>query len=136
MKDVYKLFQHPRQATEIWITTEAAERMAAMLDGPNGRDYTRFLKKLEEYSRHGFALWEGTKRPITPEGDGVFRIGIRSSLFRLLGFYDAVGSDSKGSFIVIEGRLKKDQKLSKADRDAVQRVAETRRSGAWRKMSG
>ena len=86
----------------------------------------RFLKKVERYARAGFEHYTSSSGPIRHEWDGVFRVG-DGGLFRLIGFF------AGAEFIVIDGFLKKGQQLGNRERARIDRVADLKRSKAWRK---
>jgi len=117
-------------STTVWLSKRAADELTDFID----RDKTtgaRFLKKLKEWAKAGFANFEGGDGfPIKHEGDGVFRVGMRSSLFRLLGFYN----NGKGEFIVIDAVLKRGLPLSSSDRKRITEVARVKRVGCWRRI--
>ncbi|MBY0261204.1 MAG: hypothetical protein K2Q20_02605 [Phycisphaerales bacterium] len=86
-----------------------------------------FLKKLERYASEGFSVFVGDGKPIRLEWDQVYRIGEKSSLFRLVGFH--VGNYSE--FIAIDAYLKSDTKLNASERHRIDSVAAIRARGGW-----
>ncbi len=99
-------FPGPRR-TRLWVSDAAAKQI------------DRFRRK-------------GDSPVIRKEWDDVYRIGIKGSEFRILGFYD---SDDKTGFIAIEAFIKGGQKLRSSERQRVDAVARVKRDGDWKKVS-
>ncbi|MEM9751764.1 MAG: hypothetical protein AAF916_00090 [Planctomycetota bacterium] len=113
----------------MWISPRASKEMknfSFKKENPKGQ----LLKKLERYSKNGFAGYTGSNKPVRPEigYDGVFRIGHRDSLFRLAGFFEGNGHDH---FLIMDAYMKSGQSLSASERARLSRIAETRAKGCW-----
>ncbi len=114
--------------TEVWASDIALERVAKFRQ--RGDPSGAFWKKLAKCAQAGFELFERGDDPIVKhEAGGVYRFGIRSSLFRLIGFYDG----SKDCFIVIDAFLKTGQKLSGPQRQVIEDVVEVKAKGTWKR---
>src|SRR5688572_7509802 len=82
--------------TRVWISDAALEGLDAFQKKKeNPRGY--FMAKLKHYAKAGFGEFEGGD--IVREEGGVYRIGQRRSLFRLIGFFE---NESRASFIAID----------------------------------
>jgi len=130
MVEVRALFVGDDYRTEVWISDSAAKAIknyAGTKENPRGA----LLKKIKRYSLNGFRAWERRDGPITHEWDGVFRIGHRSSLFRVIGFY---GGSKRSEFIIADAYLKRGQQLSAPDRDRIDAFARIRKEKLWRKV--
>lgn len=124
-KIVFELRLVDKPATEVWLTETALEDLSRFARSNDGR---RFIKKLSWWSEKGFESFTGKENvPIRYEGDGVYRIGIRASLFRMIGFFD------DRSFIVIDSFTKSGQGLSSAERTRIAQVAKIKALRLWRK---
>ena len=121
---VRELFSDVRCETRIWL----AERVAKAI----GND-ARLLKKLKQYAENGFLLYEGKDFPLRLEKPGVYRIGHRNDLFRIIGFY---AGSSRSEFIAADAFKKRGQSLSKSQRERIDRVARIKRDGTWRGRIG
>ena len=131
MLEVRALFVGNDYQTEVWISDAAAsaiEQQAGTRESPTGA----LLVKLRHYARAGFRYFEGKGKPIRYEGDGVFRIGLRSDLFRLIGFY---GGFRKSEFIIVDTYRKRGQKRSATHTTRVMKAAKIRRDELWRKAN-
>jgi mRNA-degrading endonuclease RelE of RelBE toxin-antitoxin system len=119
------LFVGNEYRTDVWI----AERVAKALNKFQKRgDGRRFLQKLEHYAKAGFQEFTGRDAPIRSEGHGVWRVR-HSSLFRLIGFYD----DGTTAFIAMDAFTKSGTRLSVAERRRINKVAQVKRGGLWKK---
>lgn len=127
MVEVRKMFPLLRCKTELWVSDHVLEHMDRCLD----KKSILFLEKLKYFAEHGFEIGEHT-RVIKNEGSGVYRLGIKLSLFRILGFYE--DGRGKTSFIGVDSIMKRDTPLSKSDRKAINSVARIRSTGEWRKV--
>lgn len=128
---VRALFVGDDYQTQVWISDSAAgaiKERAGTKENPIGA----LLMKLQHYARSGFRYFEGKGKPIRYEGDGVFRVGLRSDLFRLIGFY--TGS-RKSEFITVDTYRKRGQKRSATYTARVKKVARIKRDGLWRKAN-
>lgn len=127
---VDRLFVGPGYVTEVWISEDAS----AAFDKFTGQTHeTGLVEKLEYYAKAGFAKHEGKKRPILHEGNGVFRIRLKGTLFRLLGVYEK--GRGKRSFIIIDGFEKRGQKLSASDRERIKNVGRVKELEAWKRRN-
>ncbi len=115
--------------TRLWLS-DAAMGIVKSWFRKHRRDVEELLQKLEHCANAGFGLYEGEGRPIRREWGGVYRIGHRASLFRLIGFYE---DDTKTDFIVIDGFKKRGQQLSQAERARIDEVARVKAQGLWRR---
>ena len=95
-------------------------------------DRKRLLNKLQHFAKTGFRPYEGEKRPIRHEWDGVYRIAHKpDTLFRICGFYeDELG---KTSFIAMDAFTKKGKKLTQRDRDRINDVVRIKNQQLWQK---
>ena len=126
--DVAELFQDESNLTRVCISGAAAKALAgfqATKENPSGA----LLKKLHHWAKNGFWNYEAAEGPIRHESDGVYRLGIRLHLYRLIGFY---ADDDKHVFIIADAYLKKGQKLSGDDRKRIRHVATCKRDRLWR----
>jgi len=123
------LCNQPR--TRVWFSPSVQRAVGNFrkTGDPNGR----FWKKLKHISSAGFDVYIGRDSIVRPEGDGIYRLGIMGSLFRIVGFFE---NDRFDNFIAIEAFLKKGQSLNAADRERIKLAAWVRKSGAWRKNDG
>lgn len=112
--------------TQLWV----ADCCLEAIDNLDDMTQRVLLKKLEHFCRAGFDVFEGASRPIRSEGDGVFRIGIQRSLFRLLGFYER----RPDVFISPDAFKKRGQQLSSADRKRIKAVARVKDKDSYRKV--
>lgn len=127
MPVVDKMFVGSQYHTEVWATDrvfDEVEGFARVND--EGR---QFRLKLEHFARAGFAVFE-KKGPIRHMDDGVYRVGLHSSLFRVYGFYDGVG---KRSFIAIDALMKRTTRISSAEKRRINEVARVKRMDLWNK---
>ena len=92
-------------------------------------EHERFIAKLDRYARAGFDRFEGKKRPIRSEGDGVYRVGHTETLFRIIGFFE---DDRRDSFVGIDAFRKVGTQLTAGQRDRIKNVARIKRLGTWR----
>lgn len=127
MLEVEELFAKLPCKTRLWAS-EAARKSIFDLDrqalGP-------FLKKLKYWCENGFSNFEGSeKAPIKLEWGGVYRIGIRSSLYRLIGFYE-----DAGNFIAIDGFVKSGQKLSAGQTARIDKVVAVKKNKGWKRKA-
>lgn len=117
--------------TPVLVSTRVIEGLDEYL-GSHSREGAQFLTKLVRMAFSGFAPFVGVdNKPIRPEWNGVYRIGIQNSRFRLFGFFEG---DTKAPFIVIEHHMKRGQKLDAKGRAKVDKVAEVRKHGTYRKV--
>ncbi len=116
--------------TTVWISPSVKNGFAEL----SKKDRTtagRFLKKLEYYARTGFGSFEGDRgAPIRHEWDGIYRVALHNSLFRLVGFYE--GQD-KSLFVVLDSFKKRGQELSSSERERINAVGVVKRNRDWRK---
>ena len=131
MEFVDSFFEGAKYATAVFISDKARKALIKLAK-KNRQAAGHVLKRLEFYAGAGLRLYEGDKKPIRHEWDGVYRIGEPSSLFRLLGFYDA---EDKTSFVIMDAYQKHGQSLSSGDRGRIDEVAKVRKNQLWRKRS-
>lgn len=129
MYDVEELFKGRSNKTRIWLSARASKSLLAFTR-KHEKDKGRFLKQIERYAEIGFAPFTGKTKDIRPEWDGVYRIGCRYALFRLIGFYE-----DPHNFIVIDALEKSGQKLSGSDRSRINAVAAVCREQSYRKIN-
>lgn len=113
-------------STDVWISERASEVLGKFLRKARARG-NEFIAKVEHYAVNGFEKFEHRDGPIRHEGNHVFRIGQKSSLFRLIGFY--VGG--KTEFICMDGFTKRGKALSKPQRERIAQVARIKQQRAW-----
>lgn len=124
MIEVNALFVGDEFRTEVWVADMAKRELEESAPG-------EFLQKLEYFAKAGFRNFEARKgNPIKHESGGVYRVGLHSSLFRLIGFYE---DDRKTCFIALDAFTKRKQKLSAPERDRINEIAKIRADGSWRK---
>ena len=124
MIEVNALFVGDEFRTEVWVSDMAIRELED--SAPD-----EFLQKLEYFAKAGFRNFEARKgNPIKHESGGVYRVGLHSSLFRLIGFYE---DDRKTCFIAFDAFTKRKKKLSGPERDRIDEVADVRERGSWRK---
>ena len=118
----------PSPKTSVWFSAAALKAF----DEFRGNDSRGiFLKKLRWACQVGFAACETGKSPVlAAEGNGVFRFGVKDSLFRLIGFYEDA---TKASFLFFDGFTKSGQSLSGPQRARIAGVANIRAGKAWKK---
>ena len=116
--------------TRLWFSEAVQESVSEhrRKGDPNGA----FWKKIKRYSQNGFGNYEGSKQPVKPEWDGVFRVGTVDSLFRIYGFYE--DGTNKKEFIAIDAFLKGGQKPNAAERQRIDRVVEVKKNRQWVKV--
>jgi hypothetical protein len=125
MHEVEELFAKQPCKTRLWASDAARESIFDLDKTVRGQ----FLKKLSYYCQHGFAAFSvGDKAPIRHVWGGVYRIGIRSSLYRLVGFFE-----NDGNFIAIDGFEKRGQKLGAAESARIDKVATVKANGTWKR---
>jgi hypothetical protein len=116
--------------TKLWLSFAAAkdvDRFRRKGD-PNGI----FWKKVRRYCENGFEMYEISQwPPLVHEGDGVYRLGIIESMFRIIGFY---GDGGKVEFIGIDTFLKKDQDLNATEKRRVKEVIRVKKARDWKKV--
>lgn len=110
--------------TRVWISDHAWSSLHKFKK-KHQQTIVEMLKRLRRFMRNGFGASEGKEKDIRPEGQGVFRIGHQSELFRMLGFYE---HDNRTSFIVILVYLKRGQD---ANTDLIKEVARVKREKDW-----
>ena len=127
MVKVAPLFVGPEFVTKVWLT----ERATNLVDEhcrKKGKAYRGvYLKELARWCMTGFAVQENAGH-VRHEGQGVYRLDLKGDLFRLIGFYYGPG---KERFIIIDGFLKRGQRLDATDRERIGRVATIRQNRQW-----
>lgn len=115
-------------ATAVWLSIAANVAIVKFVH-KGKKQVSTLLEKVEYWAEKGFASFEGKKGyPIRHEWDGVYRIGLPASLFRLIGFYE---NDDKASFIIIDVLKKRGTGLSKSETSRIDAVAKVKREGLW-----
>ncbi len=127
VKIVDGLFVGPEYRTQVWIEEAAGKALENFMRERVG---LQLAKKVKEYAKAGFSTFASTGGPIRYEWDGVHRIGIRASLFRLIGFYN--GQDE---FVIMDAYLKRGQELSSSERRRIDTVARIMASKSWKKRA-
>lgn len=117
----WKLTRLPK--TRVW-RTEAVQKQILKRDP---QDRRKLMQKLQRYSANGFAEYLGVA--IQREQDGVFRIGSKSDLFRILGFFE----DGTEDFMACEAFLKKGQELTRAQQQKIGSIAVAKAENRYRK---
>ncbi len=112
--------------TQVWYSDHCRDELMSFVrkDPIQGNG---FLDKVQHCAKAGFFRHHGGF--IRREERGVERLGSRSSLFRVYGFYNG------NEFIAIDAVMKRGQKMSAADRNAVREVARIRDGKLWRKKA-
>jgi len=113
--------------TRVWFSSRAASELGRMRKkgDPNGA----FWKKFRQCAMDGFGLYESVGI-VKHEWSQVYRFGIKSSLFRLIGFY---ADNGKGEFIVMDAFDKLGQSLTAPQRARIEEVARVKREADWKK---
>lgn len=127
MPEVDKLFVGRQYRTEVWAADRVFDELEEFARANDAGK--QFSLKLKYYARGGFAAFE-RKGPIRHLWDGVYRVGLKSSLFRVYGFYDG---DGKGVFIAIDAFKKRTTELSSAENGRINEVARAKRDKLWKK---
>jgi hypothetical protein len=112
--------------TTVWLSDSAANELTAFVQSNDGKE---FAKKLKEIARSGFQFFE--PKIVESQGSGVYRVGIKLSLFRMYGFY---GSGFKTEFIGIVADYKPGQRRGKRISQRVKEVARVKKFNLWRKV--
>lgn len=118
-------------ATEVW-TSKKLQDFVKKYSRKHHEEIMRLLGKIEDYARAGFENFEGSQLAIRHEFDGVYRIGRDASLFRMIGFYE---NDRRCCFLLMDGFLKRGQKLSESDRKRIASVAQIKKLRHWSKRT-
>src|SRR6266545_502161 len=126
MYEVEELFAGDPCRTKLWVSVQVS-RAISDFALKNRRSVEQLLKRLQHYTKNGFSNYEGDG-PIRYEWDGVYRIGHKSNLFRIIGFYDG----GKTEFIAIEAFTKHGQKLSKPEKNRINEVVRVKEQRLWR----
>ena len=130
MHIVDRLFVGPQYATEVWISEQAAGALKKFTKRDRATA-ARMLRNVERWAESGFQNYEGDEgTPIRHEGHEVYRVAYRSSLFRLIGFYE---KDNRAVFIIMDAFRKRGRKLSKPERERITEVASVRDKNEWRR---
>lgn len=122
--EVFDLWPDVRMRTRVWWTRAALEGMAEY-ERTEQPKRGAFRRKVRYYAENGFDLFEGDKSPVRHRSAGVYRIGQKSTQFRVVGYYESARRDS---FVVVEAELK--------DKDInaqINRVVRIREGGVCRK---
>lgn len=114
-------------STDVWISEKAAKKLLKQARKSHIPNFHALLKR---YAATGFSTFEGSQSPIRHEGEGVYRIGNVSSLFRLYGFYDGPG---KTCFIIVDAATKPDTQIDSQTKLLLRKVAKVRQYHEWRK---
>jgi len=126
-REVKELEALPGSAAHLWLTDKVFDELARSGNGP-------FVKTLARMLKNGLVLYEMGEPPkVKHEWDGVYRIGIRSSLFRLIGFYE--DGTNKTHFICPDCFDKGGQQLNAAQRQRINVVARIKSENLWRKVN-
>ena len=126
MYEVRKAFVGIRCRTNLWFSVKVNKEVGYA--GP------QFLSKLERYCQYGFENYEGKGNwpPIKHEWEGVFRIGMKNSLFRVIGFYE--DGTNRTEFIALDCYTKGGQNINAAERARIDEVARAKKKHDWRKV--
>ncbi len=126
MVEVHGLFVGRGFKTEVWLTDKVREQLC------DSEKAGELAAKLEYFAKVGFINFEAkVGRPIKYEWNGVYRIGLHASLFRVIGFYE---DDRKTGFVGVDVFTKGGQKLSKAEKKRIKEVAKIKADASWRKV--
>lgn len=121
---VSPLFTGEDYKTQVWISKRAMK--AFWSHGGVGR----FDQKLERYAEKTFENWIGAGRPIQRRESGVFRIGHKTTTFRLFGFF----GESADEFIIVEDWFgKPGGNNPRGEREALKRAVAIKENDLWRK---
>ena len=126
---VDELFVGAEFSTEVWISDKAWSKLTDF-EKSNKKLGGQYVTKLAYYATAGFRSFEFEGGPIRYEWDGVLRIALKKSLFRVVGFY---AIDKKTEFIAMDAFMKRKHKLSGPERERINEVARIRDLGAWKK---
>lgn len=123
MVEVDKLFTGAEYKTQVY----ASESVLDALDDKSNRiAREKFRNHLERYATNGFEIYEPDN--VRHEGDGIYRIGIRGDLFRVIGFYQ----QGKMVFVAIDQFKKAGQKLNASQRKRIEEVKHVRDEQLWK----
>lgn len=129
MHTVEGLFVGSEYATQVWICTRVTEDLEK--ERKHRQKVDQLLKKVKYWAEAGFSNFEGGEGyPIKHEWDGVYRLGTQSSLYRFLGIY---GGDKKDFFLILAAFLKRQKKLGADEKQRIDRIAEVKKRGQWKK---
>lgn len=126
---VERLFPGTSLATEVWVSESVKEAIAqyALTERTQGE----FLKKLNYWANRGFASLEGRGCPIRHEWDGIYRVGMYATLFRIYGFYEGA---RKAEFIAVTSTTKREQRLRPADKNQINEASRIKTENDWHRM--
>ena len=115
--------------TRLWASDAVRDAIA---DFSEKRERTPgyFVGKLRYYAETGFELWIGDEKPIRREWGGVYRIGQRNSLFRVIGIFE---NNTRKDFIALDAYLKRGHKLGSRDKKRIDAVTKIRADSTWRR---
>jgi len=116
--------------TVVWVSEGVRAAIRHYLK-KDRRSAQKVLVKLKYYAEAGFRLFEGPRRPVKHEWDGVYRVGEPGLLFRIVGFYEG---GNRRSFIAIEAFEKSGQNLRPSEKDRINNVANVCRCVTWQKV--
>lgn len=92
MEQYAELWAEKALATKLWRSAKAQKGFRKHADN-------QFMAKLERWLKNGLDTYigNGNTFPVSSQGQSVFRIADRSSLFRIIGFFE--GNNVKGAFV-------------------------------------
>lgn len=122
MDEYTELWPEVAKQTRLWLSASAEKGLRKSRDD-------RFLGKLERWLTQGLWNYLGGDFPLSPQGRGVFRLADRSSLVRVIGFFET-GNVNGDDFIVPVVGKKSGQKTPQ---EWINDVANTRDRGTWTK---
>lgn len=122
MERVTELFPDEKYETRIWVSDSARKQIR------NAGCADRLMVKLKRYAERGFRSHMNVQ--VRHDKLGVYRIGDRNTVFRLLGFFE--GTIGESDFIIMRTKANKGEKkqnLTKICKEIAQIVTD----GAWEK---
>lgn len=112
--------------TRLWYS-KAVKKAIGDLDGSEQKS---LRKRLIRYMKHGFRHYERDDFPICSESNGIWRIGHRNDLFRIIGFYE---NNTDQNFIATHAFKKKGQELTSAQQEMLRQARQIREQASYQK---
>ncbi|MCA9312057.1 MAG: hypothetical protein KDA21_12670 [Phycisphaerales bacterium] len=121
--DVYPLFVGDAYQTQVW----AAASIINALDRDTTTQTDFFLRKLETFATNGFEHFPASIRHTR---DGVYAVQIRTSLFRIYGFFHG---PHQRNFIAVASTTKHARKMNSRDLARLADAVRIRETGQWQR---
>jgi hypothetical protein len=114
--------------TRLWVSQAVVKAVRSI----DGSERPKLVKRLKRYVSNGFWNYLDESFPIKHERDGVYRIGHRNDLFRILGFFE--NDATKQSFIAVDAFTKNGQNLKDPEQHKIDQVAAIKNEGGYKKV--